>query len=170
MGGRSVAKVGESTERMAGPHGQEVVIEWFKKGRGPFGIDRRVARTRGATHARVTQNSATGAPVRQWIELAAKVDTIVAEVSVAWSKNVSSNSVIADATNFPEKRPAGIGPRPVRSRCPYCDQARVSRGAQSFVQHMKISANLSFDERKARYLVFACPQCGSVELFEPVVG
>ena len=130
-------------ERVERIDGHSLLVEWFAKGDGLFGVDRRRSRERGADHGRITERRVDGSVVQQWIRSAAEVDERVAAFR------------------------SGGGPAPERltSTCPRCDEARVHIGRRGFLENVGMSVNLGFEGKRTELDLYACPTCHSVELF-----
>ena len=136
--------------RIDGPGGRAVLVEWFRLGRGLFGIDRRVGQD-AATHARVSELDRGGAVVAQRVVAVTGVDDAVAVLSERW---------VTDAV--PDARPAQP---PVESFCARCGVLRTARGRRGLVERIGLAPNLAIDARRTTFDVYACPTCGSCELF-----
>lgn len=130
-------------ERVERGDGHWLLIEWFVKGHGVLGVDRRRTRERGADHARATEHAADGSVVKQWIRPAPEIDELVA----AFGAN------------------AGPVREQIVSMCARCNEGRISAGRRGFLENVAVAANLGFEGRRTELDIYACPTCKSVELF-----
>lgn len=143
--------------RVEGPRGA-LVIEYYRPARGFFSVDRRLPPGGGATHARITEQDPDGRMRRQRAVTLAEVEAIVD----AWSATGA-----AEAEGAPPVAAREVAAVTVVSRCPYCALDRERRGRKGFVERLSLGYDLSIDHRRTEYDVYACPGCGSIELFEP---
>ena len=135
--------------RVTGPAGRAIVVEWFRRGSGLFGVDRRCPRDL-ATHGRFTVLTANSVIDERRILPVDKVDAAVRVARAAWPASAEL-------------------PRPavVASRCLRCDQDRVYHGLQPLIAAIGVTLNLSVETKKFMVEIYACDSCGSMELFLP---
>lgn len=137
--------------RITGPDGAAVVVEWFRKGTGVFGVDRRCIRAE-ATHGRVTITRPGGSVDSQRVVVESEVDAVVASARSGWP------------TPAPIPAP---GPTHTPSTCPRCDLDRAFESEQGLLTAVGLALNLGVNSEKFRVEVYACSSCGSLELFLP---
>ena len=137
--------------RITGPDGAAVIVEWFRKGTGVFGVDRRCVRAE-ATHGRVTITGPRSTVESQRVIPEHEVDAAVATARSEWpdgSAGLASKPVLGDTT------------------CARCDAKRIFEGEQGLLTAVGLALNLGMSSEKFRVEVYACPSCGSLELFLP---
>ena len=158
--------------RVEGPGGLGVLVEWFCKGTGIFGVDRRCERA-GATHGRLTSFGPGGKVSAQRVLLADGIDSAVDAITNGWATDASPLPVaILPADSVPaailpaDREPVGK-PGPARSHCERCDLDRKYEGRQRLVERLGLTLDLAIDTQAFVVELYACPACGSLELFMP---